>query len=455
MCRRGAVRYLVVVCSVVLASPTASGSGAEEPQALISASPDENGTDRFRIMAEVKLHLRDSAAVEVKDAFPFPPDFIPPGQDGVYLRTPDAGTSLDISNLALIGEADLTPDIKGRVRVHILDLYNRNPTSSDDRIALREAWVQFGHRYDPLKATPRSSFYALLGKAPRFNRQTTRRLESYGLWGTAVGRLEQVQLQLGGSTGKAVYWRVHLANGNPVFFRDPNALAGDNGTPERVPGAVDPIYQSGFPILYDTKAGDVSGRFEGGAGLGVRVLGADEKTGIDVLGWYFSRRLADRARIQGTYYGGEIELLQGAGISLPITSRDKKERGLNAEGKWRGMHVFAQYIRQDIAGLVRDGVEIETAYRLPINGLFALGDSPLFNWIQPAFRYSTIDNKFEAPVQFVAPSVAWDWDKYDIGVRVGVYPGIDVTAEYARNEMHTRAGPKHPDELLVTLRAAF
>src|SRR6185295_5146338 len=164
---------------------------------------------------------------------------------------------------------------------------------------------------------PKTSFYGEIGKAPRFTKPRVRRLESYGLWSTAVGRFEELQVELGGSVGRNVYWRAAVASGNPLFFRDPNALAGDNGTPERQPGPAGqpstphPIYQSGFPILYDTKSNDLSsyGRPQIGVGLGARFLHADGD-GWDVLAWYFRRKLEDRVALRGTSYFGDIKLLQ-------------------------------------------------------------------------------------------------------------------------------------------------
>ena len=52
-----------------------------------------------------------------------------------------------------------------------------------------------------------------------------------------------------------------------------------------------------------------------------------------------------------------------------------------------------------------------------------------------------------------APSFAWDWEKIDVGVRLTVVAGIDVTAEYALNDFTLASGKvlSH-DELLVTLR---
>ena len=104
---------------------------------------------------------------------------------------------------------------------------------------------------------------------------------------------------------------------------------------------------------------------------------------------------------------------------------------------------------------MRRGFEAEAAWRIPLNGLFASGDQPVFNWLQPAVRYSTIDNRFEAPLTFVAPSVAWDWAKLDLGLRLGILRNLDLTLEYARHDVKTREGTLHPDEALVTVWVSF
>lgn len=450
------VLRLILACSLLPAAVLAQESPAPEP----SPSP---APKRFRLGGELKAHFRHSAFVEVKDQFPFPDFFLPPGQTEVFLRTPSEGSSFEVSTVNLIGEGDFTPDISARVEVHFLDVYNRNPTTSDDRIAVREAWLRFGHKYDSLEPAPKTSFYGLIGKAPRFSKQRLRRLESYGLWSTAVGRFEELQVELGGSVGRNLYWRAAVANGNPLFFRDPNALAGDNGTPERTPqptprpiSGTRPIIESGFPILYDSKADDfdLNDRFQVGVGLGYRAKNAADTQAVDALVWYFHRDLADAAPIRGSFYLGDLTLLKGVLIPLAFSGRNKSEYGLNVEarrGEWR---LFAQYVRQDIANLDRSGFEIELAWLKPLNGLFASGDQSVINWVQPVLRFSNISNDFETPTAYPAPSVGFDWRKYDIGVRVGIIRGMDFTAEYARHDMIVP--PKeHPDELLLTFRAAF
>ena len=447
---------LILVCSLLPAAAVAQETPAPTP----SPSPAPR---RFRVGGELKAHFRHSAFEEVKDLFPFPGFFLPPGQTEVFERTASKGSSLEVSTVNLIGEGDFTPDISARLEVHFLDVYNRNPTTSDDRIAVREAWLRFGRKYESLELAPKTTFYAEIGKAPRFSKQRLRRLESYGLWSTAVGRFEELQLELGGSAGKNVYWRAAVANGNPLFFRDPNALAGDNGTPERTPqptprpiSGTRPIIESGFPILYDSKANDFSlnGKFQLGAGLGYRAKDEKDTQALDVLGWYFHRDLADAVAIHGSFYLGDLMLLRGVLFPLPFSGHNKSEYGINVEARRGEGRLFAQFVHQDIAKLVRRGFEIEVAWQFALNGLFASGDTSVINWIQPVVRFSNIGNKFEAPADYPAPSVAFDWRKYDLGVRVGIVRGLDFTAEYSRHDMIVP--PKlHPDELLLTFRAAF
>ncbi len=407
------------------------------------------GSGAFRIKGEIKAHARDSRDLSLRIALP--------DGSGVPMQTVSPNGSLEVSNVAVTLEADVTPDILARAVVHFIDLYNRNPTSSDDRISLREAWLRFGKKYEPLKLPPGSSIYVQAGKFPRFTKQLTRRLESYGLWGTAVGRLEEVGLEAGGSIGKNFYVRAHVVNGNPLFMRDTNALAGDHGTPDRAPGSIDPpVYGTGFPILYDGKATDVnfSGQFQTGVGAGARFAGSG--WGVDALGWYVTRQLRDRVPFRGSFYQGDIELLKGVqGVGLPLDGRDKTEYGANLEARWKGLQLFGQYIHQDIAGNVRKGYEIEVAYRIPLPGVFASGDSPVINWIQPVVRVSRIDSDFPNPPGFVAKSWVWDWGKYDFGIRLGIVRGVDFTAEYARHDMIRPADVLHPDEFLATLRVGF
>jgi hypothetical protein len=415
--------------------------------ALAQDSGDGDGGPSITYGVDVKVHLRDSSSL----AFAVPTSVYP--YAGASLTTPSPGHSFEISSVALNVDARLAPGIRAHGSVHFIDLYARNPTSTGQRAFIREAWLELGRRRNGLAPGRRAPFYALVGMAPRFSRETSRRLESFGLWGVAVGWLEQLQLQVGGDIGPFVYWRAHVANPNPLFLRDTNALAGDSAYYE------EDGLGSGFPILYDTRAPEISvrGSWEYGGGLGLRAVSETTRDGLDLLAWIFRRDLADRVSIPDSAWGGDLELLHAAGLA--VKGRTKEERGANLQARLGGLRFFAQVVDQDIAGLRRSGYEVEMAYWAPLPGLFASGDTPVVNWIQPAVRFSRINNKFgfQPPVDLAAaPSLTWDWTKLDLGVRVGIVRGIDFTVEAARHDMILTSGRKlHPDEGLATLRFSY
>jgi hypothetical protein len=68
-------------------------------------------------------------------------------------------------------------------------------------------------------------------------------------------------------------------------------------------------------------------------------------------------------------------------------------------------------------------------------------------------RYSRLDNDFRAPRETPSPSFAWDWEKLDAGLRLGIVPGTDLTLEYAANRFILGSGAEREnDEFLTTLR---
>ena len=67
-------------------------------------------------------------------------------------------------------------------------------------------------------------------------------------------------------------------------------------------------------------------------------------------------------------------------------------------------------------------------------------------------RYSKLDNGFHNPKLTPSPSFAWDWEKVDAGVRLGLYDGLDLTVEYSDNRFILASGAKrNNNEMLVTL----
>jgi hypothetical protein len=457
--RAAGLAAVIALRASAAGTQTPSPSSSPSPSPLPSPEPSPQAPEPFQLHGEVKLDGRHSRFVQTRTFTPRGPNpirFVPTG----FQRTADAGGALELQNVALVGQGDLGLGVSAKVELHVLDLYNRNPTSSDDRIFVREAWLRFGRKADTLSATGDGPFYVLAGMAPRFSKPTVRALESYGMWATAVGRFEMPQVQIGGRVGGPVYWRAQVGKGNPLYYRDTNVLAGDNGAIGPGTSSDAKAYETGFPIFYDAKADDLDthGQVEWGLGLGLRRVRARDgdagrTTGVDLLGWYFRRRLADKVPLRGTTEFGDLELLRGRGFPLPFSGRDKWEAGLNValrHGRWR---LDGQLVRQSIAGLERDGFDAELGAVLSLPGLFLVGETPVGNWIRPVLRVSIIANDFDAPLEYPSLSVDWDWRKYDLGLRFGLVRDVDLTVEYSRHDMIVpTVGKLHPDEFLVTLR---
>src|SRR5690606_25535989 len=134
---------------------------------------------------------------------------------------------------------------------------------------------------------------------------------------------------------------------------------------------------SGIPILYDAEVEDLDfdGDLETGAGLGFRLGSPETGLLIDVMGWWYQRELAERGELEGTRYGGDLDLLDGPapGFGLPISGNDKEEIGANLRLHWSGFTVFGQWVDQEIAGLDRTGWELETAWRFDLPLVWAVG----------------------------------------------------------------------------------
>jgi hypothetical protein len=380
--------------------------------------------------------------------------FSPPLPKGPRTFTVDPGhhVELNVADVQLdFGYGEL---FAARAKVHGQALHRRNPTSDDRLIDADELWVRLGRMPEFLQRPDGTTFFVQAGKFPKMERQPVRLMESYGLAANAFNRFEDTQVLAGGTIGRSFYWRLQAANGNPLFIRDTNALAGDNGTNERLTGG-QPDFAGGFPILYDAETEDLffsTKNVEIGEGLGYRWQNADESLGFDLIVFHYQRDLADRVDFTGTAYGGDLDVLDVSevfpGARLPISGRNKEEYGARLFAEWGNATLIAQYTDQDVAGLERDGWEVEAGYRIPLN----LG--PIQS-IQPAVRASGLENNFGprlgASIRYPAPSVWWDWQKFDAGLRVGLTHGLDVTLEYTYHEIESLE-EIHARETLVTVR---
>ncbi len=421
-----------------------------------SSSAQEAPSWTFKHRFEVRANFRDSAYQFQTIRFPFDPDMLPPGRVAARLETPDSGSHLELSVASIQLDLAYGKWIAARAKVHALDKYRMNPTSSDRQIDADELFVRIGEAPEFLARPERTSFFLQAGKAPKVERQPIRLLESYGLAATAFNRFEDTQLIAGGSVGRNLYWRLIAANGNPLFFRDPNALAGDNGTPELLARPfLGTKNGSGFPILYNAEGESLAfdtTNVQYGQALGYRWKNAADTWGFDAIGFHYKRDLADEADLTGTFYGGDLDLLDGArGISLPIRGRNKEEYGGRIYAEWKSLTAIGQFTKQNLAGLQRQGYEFETGYAFPLVFGPTIGGQQLVQSIQPAGRLSGITNRFRGPRNFVAPSVWWPWTKIDAGIRVGFAYGVDLTIEHSK---HNVGAPKKLNmrETLVTVR---
>lgn len=407
---------------------------------------------------EVHGRFRSSDDTLFRVNFPFPPSMIPAGQDGVFLRTVDPGEAWEFSAVILQYERRWRHAVFF-VKLDAIDLDDRNPTSSGNEFDIDEFWFLLGQEDEPATLPEQASAYFKSGKFPRFERQDDRHLQSYGVVATAFNRLEDLGVEMGVDLGRHIYLKSSLTQGNPVFLRGTNALAGDNGTPEfTLPNPV-PRFNSGIVIPYDADVHEVDfERPEGSLGLGLRFADSTGDRGFDLLAWRNERELAPSVDIDGSFYGGDLDLLLGPFDLFPfaVTSNDKVERGVNLWIYLGGFSLFAQAVDQDLAGLERSGFEVELAWRFDLPPAWAVAERQVLPSLAPAIRYSRLDPDFGAPAVTPSPSFAWDWEKLDFGLRVALIGRSDLTLEYTRNAFTLASGTEVDlNELLATWRLRF
>lgn len=451
---------------VLLAFVLSVPAWAQETEPEEAAVAEEEGSGgmrpRLSLGLEAKANYRDSDLNRFPVNFPFTPEMLPPGQTRGFEETVNAGSHFEVSTVSLFVDASWGEGLTGRAKIDFIDLYDRNPTSGDQKVDVDEVWIRFGREPEPATLADRGGLYLKIGKIPKFERQDDRHLESYGLVSTAFNRFEDAGAELGAHLGRHLYLKVSATAGNPVFIRDPNALAGDNGIDALLRPNPDPELKSGVVLLYDAEVEDldVDGDLELGAGLGLRFADEAGRNGLDLLAWGYERTLADTVELEGTFYGGDLDVLDGPlGLApLPVTDDKKREVGGNVWLYLGGFSFFGQYVDQELGGLPRTGVEGEIAWRFDLPLVWALGDRQLFTFIAPAVRYSKLDNDFSfvpgpGRVPSPSPSVTWDWEKLDAGFRLGIFPGVDLTLEYADNRFILASGAERENnELLSTLR---
>lgn len=401
---------------------------------------------------EVKANYRDSDQSKFPTQFPFPPIALPAGETNAFVETVDEGGHGEVSLVSLAGKWQPAESWQLQFKIDAIDLYDRNPTSGDRKIDVDTLLLRYGDSFGATKIPSKNSVYAQVGKFKKFEQQRERRTESYGVVSTAFNRFEDSGLEAGFDLPSGFYGRLSYTTGNPVFMRDANALAGDNGTDDfRVPPNANPnpSLKSGIVMLYDAEIEDfdLSSNPELGFGLGYRFNSANQSQKLDVMAFHYERDLADTRKINGTFYGGDLDLFDlgdvpgAAGIRLPFAGNKKTESGLNAWYYAGDFALFSQYVKQDLASLDRDGFEIELSYVI---------DSKIA--ITPVIRYSELRNDFVGHPAFPAPSLSWDWRRIDYGVNIDFSDNLRLIVEYADNEVERAGVWEDHNEWLLTLR---
>lgn len=452
----------ILLAAVLLAPPVVFGQAFDEPQ-------EETPTHSFGV--EAKVHYRDSEEARFPVNFPFGMDNLPVGQEKGFIEAVDPGTHFEAGTVTLWYKGQWDEAMGGglatKVKIDLIDRHDRNPTSTDDDWDVDEAWLRWGPETEPGLPHDGMTAYVKLGKFPKFERQDDRHLESYGLLSTTFNRMEDVGIEIGADLGSVFYTKASLTEGNPLFLRDANALAGDNGIPELLTKNPDPELKSGFSIPYDADIAIDEVTFdepEIGVGLGMRFGDDAGYWNLDVMAFAYRRDLVDTHEFEGSIYGGDLDLLfgpfsddKGRPFSFAVTTRTKEEIGLNVWYYNGGLSIFGQYVDQDLGGMSRDGFEVELAYDWELPWAGTLFGRQVFPFIAPAVRYSELNSDFalvnpSTPPETSSPSFLWDWQKLDLGIRLGILTGLDLTLEYADLEFVRAGQTENADEFLATLR---
>ena len=384
---------------------------------------------------EVKAHFRDSEPSRFASPFPFTLDQLPRGQSRAFLETVDPGEPLRVLGRHSVRRGRAGKHPRGarqagrhrplRPQPH-LDRSQGRPRRGLGAVRPRE-------RARP-SPEPRGVF-ARIGKFGKFERQDDRHLESYGLVATAFNRFEDLGVEARPGPRPPRLPQGSVTQGNPVFLRDPNALAGDNGTPERRLAAARRARArlSGVPILYDAEVEDLDfGEVRGaGAGLGLRFanddgsrrprrarLGLPARAGGDAS----SSRARSTAATSTCSTGRSAAALSRG--SLPIrapTSRSSAPMsGCTAAASRSSASTSTR----------RSPVWTAAASRPRRRGASSCRSSgrvagrQLFPSVAPAARYSKLEPEFRrAAAHSRRPAVRWEWEKCDLGVRLAIVAG--------------------------------
>lgn len=461
----GTVRPLFAQAGAETASTGAAASaGATAPAAPAppegrAAAPDGDENDekpgaglparqprRFKLGFELDANFRHSDDSRVTSFYP-------------YIRgqeTVDPGSHAEISNVALLADYAPSPLWRAHLRFNGVNLYYRNPTSTDHPYDLAELWVRFGRETAAATVPEQPGAYLKLGKFARPEREEDRHLQSYGLVGTAFNLFEDAGLEAGADLGRHVFVKAAITQGNPLFIRDTNVLAGDTSDLLAAATKDSAKLNGGLTILYDTHVERLDFSHPEVAGyLGWRLGEPGGPSGLELMAWGRRRRLAASYDLPGSPLDGDLATFSPLGTPIaPFRGNGKQEVGADLRVfHSSGLSLFAEVVDQLVAGLGRTGVEAEAAWKIDLPLAWAAGGRQLFPFITPVVRYSKLHNRFSNSIPTPEPSLAWDWEKFDGGLRCGLWEGIDLTAEYSYNRTYlTPSLTQNENEFLATLR---
>ena len=377
------------------------------------------------------------------------------GQTKAFLETVDAGSHFEVSNISLRGAWKIQPKWQLLFKVDAIDLYDRNPTSQDQKIDVDVLTLRYGKKATTKRPARETQYYFQVGKFEKFERQNDRHLQSYGLVSTAFNRFEDAGVEIGADLGSQFYAKASLTTGNPVFIRDPNSLAGDNGIDKQMPpfNNPNPELKSGVVILYDAEIEhlNLGKNSELGLAVGYRSKANDSLWQHDIMLWGYKRDLSLERNLHGTFYGADIDILDAGGFSLPFQGIKKQDIGVNYWLYWQEFTLFSQYVEQELAALNRTGYELELSYQFALPLSITFDGKPLIKNISTVLRYSSLDTDFSGAGGYPAPSVSWNWQKVDLGFNIDFPYRTKLTVEYAFNNFKTKLGNADNNELLVSL----
>ncbi|MBV8202893.1 MAG: hypothetical protein JOZ15_19935, partial [Acidobacteria bacterium] len=408
------------------AATAATPAVAPDSQASQDTGPPPPRPRRFKLGLELDANFRHSDDTRIASSYPNSP-YYPSVQ---AQETVDPGSHAEVSNVALLADYDPSPLWHAHLRFNGVNLYYRNPTSTDHPYDLAELWVRFGRETGAAVVPEQPGVYLKLGKFARPEREQERHFQSYGLVGTAFDLFEDAGVEAGADLGRHVFVKAALSQGNPLFIRDTNALAGD--TPDLLASAAEYPAKlgGGLPILYDTHVEHLDFAHPEVAGyLGWRLGEPGGASGLELMAWGRRRRLAAGYDLPGSPLDGDLAVFAPLGTPiLPFHGNGKQEVGADLRAfHASGLSLFAEVVDQLAAGLGRTGVEAEAAWKIDLPLAWAAGGRQLFPFITPALRWSKLHNRFYNLASTPEPSLAWDWEKLDGGLRFGLWGGIDLT----------------------------